>query len=221
MIRKFTSRIIFAAFLLCLAVSASAGQSKVIEFVVDRPDNKIFTLHINGKNFLYENNSALPVLFTPDAFYFMSDIGKDYEVEDYDKYPAEWGQMISEESSEFQKASSLNIKMKMTKETDRISGIKVHKVVLTIGGKPRIELWISDDLTPKRLKEMGKKLRPLTPDSFWLQSAIVLPLYILLEYGVPLKIVYVEEDVVMQGKILEKDEPDSLFQVPADYIKKN
>jgi len=87
-------------------------------------------------------------------------------------------------------------------------------------GEPYIETWVSDDLMPEKLKTLGERLRTITPGLFWAQVDVyTFPMYVLMEYGVPLKIIYHigDKQNVLQGKVIEKDEPDSLFQVPVDY----
>jgi hypothetical protein len=226
MIKNIARRILLITFLLCCSVNAFALQAKVIELAPNRSGEKVYTTYVNDQNLLFEiNSSSISLLFTPEAIYTILNKSKTCEMESYDGFLEKWIQMMGGDfSASPKKASVSDIEIKISKDSDTIFGIKARKVVIMKQGEPYIETWVSDDLTPEKLKTLGERLRAITPGLFWSRVDVyTFPMYVLMEYGVPLKIIYHigDKQRVLQGKVLDNEETDSLFTVPAGYRMKN
>lgn len=215
-------RILAITLLLAVLLSSNAGvvsakRSKVID-LIGRDGSKIGAIHVDGQSLLFEtNNNSAAFLFSDETFSTLNTRDKTYRVQSY----ADLQESVSRKAVEIaQSTDSIDARqdvvLKLTDETDVISGVKVRKLIKTRGGDPEAVFWVSSELMPPRLRAFGDKIRSILPKDYWSRvhgnPGMV---EIVMLFGVPLKIF--DGNNTYQAQIVEGPDSNSAFQVPADY----
>lgn len=219
-------RIKILAFSLMLAVLASgnagvvlAKQSRVIQLVA-KDGAKIATIHVNDQSLRFEsNNNAGSFFFDDQAVVTMNHTDRTYRVQSYADIEASLSRKAAEISQSHESPGApKGVELKLTEETDTISGLKARKLIKTNKGETEVEFWISSELLPPRVRALGERLRSILPTDYWSRvhgNPGMVEIVIL--FGVPLRMTYGHESYQARG--VNSSSSDSSFQVPAGYRK--
>jgi hypothetical protein len=221
-IKVLTLRLISVILALSCPIIVSAQQSKVIKFVSSNcettitesnGDSRALSFTLDDRNILVEGRYPyITNLFTAEALISINHKLKTYKVQSYDELEAG----ISERAKSQEHASDKReIQFKLTEETDTMDGFRVRKIIML--GKPKLEMWVTSDLIPVRLRTFGERLKAIFPADFW-EKVLKNPEWteIIMLYGVPLKIA-IDDHSVCRAEIQERTTSNSSFEVPADY----
>ncbi|MEK6408764.1 MAG: hypothetical protein AABN34_17715 [Acidobacteriota bacterium] len=196
----------------------SAKQSRVIEFV-KKDGSKIATIHVNAQSLLFEfNDGSDAVLFSDEAFFTMNNKDKTYRVQTYAELQASASRKAVEIAQSPKDADAAQGgDLKLTEETDTISGLRVRKLIQTNKGETEAEFWVSSELLPQSVRAFGEKMRSIFPKDYWTSGRARGLVEIVTLFGVPLRMTYGHD--TYQARIVESSSSDSSFQVPAGYRK--
>jgi hypothetical protein len=198
--------------------TALARQSRVIELVAKEGGSKIGTIYVNDQNLLAQfkgNSEAL--LFTAEAFYTINHKNKTYRVQTWDELQTGLSRKAGEIAQSQEKISGgPEIELKLTEETETISGFKTRKLIRTSRGEPDVVFWVASELTPMKLRAVGERIRAMLPGDYWKKvrgnPGMVEIIWL---FGVPLRMTSSGHN--FQAQVLESSIPDSSFQVPEGY----
>ena len=197
----------------------SARQSRVIELVAKEGGAKIGTIHVNDQNLLVQfKDSSEAVLFTAEAFYTINHKNKTYRVQTWDELQTGLSRKASEIARSQEKISGgPDVELKLTEETDTISGFKTRKLIRTGRGELEAVFWVSSELMPAKLRAVGERIRSTLPGDYWkkVRGNPGMPEVILL-FGIPLRMT-ISGHNSYQAQVLESSTPDASFQVPEGY----
>lgn len=195
-----------------------AGQAKEIEIVMKDGGSRFAVLRLNEKNLLIEfNDRTDSVLFGPDTLVTINHKDKTYRAQSCEELlaaAAKYGKEIGDAGSE--------LEIKQTDNVTTISGFRAREVIKLRRGKPEVELWMCNELTPPPLRAFADKLRSILPADYWSRVHGNPGLVDLIGfYGVPLKIEAAGEShfEAEATSIKDKDLPSDTFQVPVGYRK--
>lgn len=107
-----------------------------------------------------------------------------------------------------------------TGETDLIAGLTATKIVHLHRAKGEVGIWLNEEITPTKLRAVGKQIMSLLPANYWDDDNRVPTLVqAILLFGVPLRIVDTESESSYVEAVLmkEDDVPLNVFQIPLDY----
>lgn len=225
-IKVLTIRLISVILALSCPIIVSGQQSKVIKFVSSNcetaitesnGDSKELSFTLDDRNILVESGYPyITHLITAEAFISINHKLKTYSVQSYDEVEAR----LSRKAGEITKSQESttfgpNVEFRLTEETDTMDGFRVRKILKL--GKPKLEMWVTSDLIPVRLRTFGESLKAIFPASFW-EKVLKNPGWteIIMLHGVPLKIA-IDGHTVCRAEIQESTTSNSLFEVPADY----
>jgi len=218
-------KMLSASLLLAVLASSSGGVvpkklSKVVELLAKDGGSRIATIRVNDQSLLFESNSDSAVLFSDEACFTINNKDKTYHAQSY----AELQTIASRKAVEIAQSpkntdAAQGVELKLSDETDMISGLRARKLIKTSGGVPEAEFWVSSELLPQSLRALGERLRTILPKDYWRRvhgnPGMV---EIVMLFGVPLKVTY-DGHNTYQAKVLESSGSDSSFQVPAGYKK--
>jgi hypothetical protein len=221
-------KMLSASLLLAVLASSSGGvvpakQSKVVELLAKDGGSRIATIRVNDQSLLFESNSnSDAVLFSDEACFTINNKAKTYHVQSY----AELQTIASRKAVEIAQSpentdAAQGVELKLSDETDTISGLRARKLIKTSGGVPEAEFWVSSELVPQSLRAFGERLRTILPKDYWRRvhgnPGMV---EIVMLFGVPLKMTY-DGHNTYQARVVESSSSDSSFQVPAGYEKRD
>ena len=219
-------KMLSVSLLLAVLASSSGGvvpakQSKVVELLAKDGGSKIATIRVNDQSLLFESNSnSDAVLFSDEACFTINNKDKTYHVQSF----AELQAIASRKAVEIAQSpentdAAQGVELKLSDETDTISGLRARKLIKTSGGVPEAEFWVSSELMPPSLRALGERLRTILPKDYWRRvhgnPGMV---EVVMLFGVPLKMID-DGHNTYQAKVVESSGPDSSFQVPAGYKK--
>jgi hypothetical protein len=227
-IKKFSLSLAIATITLCWPVTTLAQQVKVIAFKppgcepmkgMDDGRYGILSIYLNDQNILLEfSNRPESFLITADSLIKMNQKGKYYSLASYEEFKT----LLNLQSDKFLKhqervgRSVDRVEMRLSEETEIISGERVRKLILMVNDKPEREMWVSPELVPVALREKGKSIymdgerrRALTKPDL---------IEIIMMYGIPLKIA-ISAKTACQAQVHEDSNSNKPLQVPADYRK--
>ena len=198
-----------------------AQQSKVIEFVPADGDSKKFSIRVNDQNLLFETGDGSDsILFTPEALVTIKHKDKSYSIQSYDDIYAKVSKKVTElASAKETPASGTSVALRLTGETETISGLKTRKLINISDGKTTGEIWVSTDLVPVKIRAAGDRLRSILPEDYWgkMHGSVGMPEIIML-YGIPLKIVH-NGNKIYQASVRDDSSSRASFEVPPGYRK--
>lgn len=199
----------------------SAKQSTVIELITAETDVKFATIRLDDQNLLFESyNSPETYLLTPEAFYVINHKDKTYRVQSFDELQAAIRRKLSEIARAPETgAAGSDTDIKLTEDTDTISGLKTRKLIKTSNDRSTDIIWVSSDLVPPGLRAAGEKLRRLLPADYWkkVRGNPGIPEIIML-YGIPLKLVS-DGRTIYTAKVIQATDVSVPLEVPAGYRK--
>ena len=212
--------------LLAVLASSSAGvvpakPFKVVELLAKDGGSRIATIRVNDQSLLIESNSTSDaVLFSDEACFTINNKDKTYRVQSYAALQAIASRKAVEIAQSLENTDAAQgVELKLSDETDTISGLRARKLVKTSGGVPAAEFWVSSELVPQSLRAFGERIRNILPKDYWSRvhgnPGMV---EIVMLFGVPLKMID-DGHNTYQAKVVESSGPDSSFQVPAGYKK--
>jgi hypothetical protein len=198
--------------------AVSASQSRVIELVAKQGGSKIGTIYVNDQNLLVQfkgNSDAF--LFTAEAFYTINHKNRTYRVQSYDELQTAVSRKAGEiAQSQENTSGGPEVELKLTEETETISGFKTRKLIRTSRGEPDVVFWVASELTPMKLRAVGERIKAILPGDYWKKvrgnPGMVEIIWL---FGVPLRMT--SSDHNFQAQVLESSIPDSSFQVPEGY----
>jgi hypothetical protein len=176
---------------------------------------------VNDQSLLFESNSTSDaVLFSDEACFTINNKDKTYRVQSYAALQAIASRKAAEIAQTLENTDAAQgVELKLSDETDTISGLRARKLVKTSGGEPAAEFWVSSELVPQSLRAFGERIRNILPKDYWRRvhgnPGMV---EIVMLFGVPLKMID-DGHNTYHAKVVESSGPDSSFQVPAGYKK--
>jgi hypothetical protein len=219
-------KVLSLSLLVAVLATSTAGtvptkQSRVVELLEKDGGSKIATIRVNDQSLLFESNSTSDaVLFSDEACFTINSKDKTYRVQSY----AELQALASRKAVEIAQSpentdAAQGVELKLSDETDTISGLRARKLIKTSGGVPEAEFWVSSELVPQSLRAFGERIRNILPKDYWRRvhgNPGMVEIVVL--FGVPLKMVH-NGHGTYQAQVVESSGPDSVFQVPAGYKK--
>jgi hypothetical protein len=199
----------------------SAKQSTVIELITTETALKFATIRLDDQNLLFESyNSPEAYLLTPEAFYVINHKDKTYRVQSFDELQAAIRRKLSEiAGAPENRAAAPDTDLKLTEDTETVSGLKTRKLIETGNGPSTNIIWVSSDLVPQGLRAASEKLRLLLPADYWkkVRGHPGIPEIILL-YGIPLKLVS-DGRPIYTANVIQATDVNVPLDVPAGYRK--
>jgi len=216
-------KMLSVSLLLAVLASSSGGvvpakQSKVVELLAKDGGSRIATIRVNDQSLLFESNSnSDAVLFSDEACFTINNKDKTYRVQSYAELQTIASRKAVEIAQSPENTDAAGVELKLSDETDTISGLRARKLIKTSGGVREAELWVSSELVPQSLRALGERSRTILPKDYWKRvhgnPGMV---EIVMLFGVPLKVTY-DGHNTYQARVLESSGSDSSFQVPAGY----
>lgn len=193
----------------------SAKQSRVIELLA-KDGSKIVTIHVNDQSLLYEvKNNLESYLFSDEAVFTINNKDKTYRVQTYAELQAGFSRKAVEGAQSPKGADAAQGgELKLTEETDTISGLRARKLIKSNKGETEAEFWVSSELVPPGLRSLGERLRSILPKDYGRSLGMV---EIVILFGVPLRMTHGHD--TYQARVVESSSSDFSFQVPAGYRK--
>jgi len=208
---------------LSLPAIALAQQAKVIELVKNDGGVKMVTITMDDEHILFEvANTSDVVLLTAEAAFAIDHSVKTYHEVSYDEILALFSRGLNENTGggdgKAKAAVEPDVEVKITEETDSVSGFKGYKFIRMNKGKPESEIWLSTDLIPVKLRAINEKVRKSLPADYWKKrTAIGMPELMML-YGIPVKIIANGKEI-SHAQIGKSSSSSPSFQVPSGYKK--
>lgn len=228
MTRNLSLCLMLATLSLSWPATTLAQQSKVITFdrsdckpVQGRSNERMGTMYIylNDRNILIETSDKdYSFLFTDEAVITLGHKKKVYSVLSYDRVEAIISRQVDEGNKYHEKTGHWlsNHEIRLTDETDIISGVRVRKVIDRWGDKYAGETWVSSELIPMSLRQ---RMKSIYPEDYWKKVSLKPTILdIIMQFGIPLKVVN-EEQQICESQIPEDSSPGKSFQVPSGYRK--
>lgn len=212
-------KILALSLMLAFLVSGDAGvvsakQSRVIELLA-KDGSKIITIHVNDQSLLFESNNSDAVLFSDEAVFTINNKDKTYRVQTYAELQAGFSRKAVEGAqSPMGAGAAQGGELKLTEETDTISGLRTRKLIKSNKGETEAEFWVSSELVPPGLRALGERLRSILPKDYGRSLGMV---EIVILFGIPLRMTHGHD--TWQARVLESPGSDSSFQVPPGYRK--
>lgn len=161
-------------------------------------------------------------LFGPDSYVYLNRSRKTYTIHSYVNLVAN---LPSEPSSpSFDSKSAVSdlwaAGFRPTGETDLIAGFNATKFVRVGQARGEVEIWVTEEMTPAKLRAVGREIKDTLPTNYW-DNGNRVPTLIqaILVFGLPLRIVDSEsESSYAEAVLMEPDAiPHRVFQIPSDY----
>jgi hypothetical protein len=220
---NFALNFFVAILTLSLPAIALAQQAKVIELVKNDGGVKTVTITMDDEHILFEvANTSDVLLLTTEAAFTIDHADKSYHEVSYDEILALLSRSLNENAGggevKPKAAVDPDVEIKITEETDSASGFKGYKFIRTNKGKPEIEMWLSTDLMPVKLRAINEKVRKTLPADYWKKRPASGLHELIILYGIPVKIITNGKEIYhMQAGKSPSSSPS--FQVPSDYKK--
>jgi hypothetical protein len=197
----------------------SAQQLKVIRLAAEG-GSSVTTIHVDDRFLLAEfDGNSQSFLARDDAVFTINNKDKTYRVMTYQDLLTHFRNKAAETTPPQQRSDARGIELKLTEDTEIISGIRARKLVKTNNGQFEAEIWVSSELVPAKLRLISRDLRSTMPSDYWYRMnggpGFV---EIMMLYGIPLKMVS-KGSTKYVAEVGPASSSNFSFEVPADYRK--